>query len=82
VPDTTDQRPFFRIFDPGDPGHLSVETGAVEETAAKSRIGVEFTVTGAAEPVAVELNRRPSERFDNRISGTLHVYQVSLVREP
>ena len=79
---TTDQRPFFRIFDPADQGRLSVETGAVEETVAKTRIAVDFTVTSKAEPLAVELDRRPSERFDNRISGTLHVYQVSLVPIP
>jgi hypothetical protein len=45
-------------------------------------MGVEFTVTRGTGALAVQLERRPSQRFDNRISGTLHIGQVSLVRLP
>jgi hypothetical protein len=75
---TTDQGPFFRIFDPANPSRLNVETGAIKSTVARSWMSVDFKVTAAAEPLAVQLERRPSQRFDNRISGTLHIHQVSL----
>jgi hypothetical protein len=75
---TTDQCPFFHIFDPANPSRLNVETGAIEGTVMRSWIGVEFTVTPRTEALAVQLERRPSQRFDNRISGTLYIHQVSL----
>jgi hypothetical protein len=79
---TTDQRPFFRIFDPRNPALLSVESGSVESTAARSSITVEFAVTRPTEALAIQLERRPSQKFDNRISGTLHIDQVLLARLP
>lgn len=79
---TTDQGPFFRIFDPANPGRLNVETAAIGGTVVRSWIGVEFTVTQRTEALAVQLERRPSQRFDNRISGTLYIHQVSLVPLP
>ena len=79
---TTDQGPFFRIFDPANPGRLNVETGAVVGTVMRTWIGVEFTVTRGTEALAVQLERRPSQRFDNRIGGTLYIHQVSLVPLP
>jgi hypothetical protein len=76
---TTDQGPFFRIFDPANPARLNAESAPILGTAGKSWITVEFTVTRGTEALAVQLERRPSQRFDNRISGTLHIHQVSLV---
>jgi hypothetical protein len=76
---TTDQGPFFRIFDPANPGRLNVESAPIQGTVMRTWIGVEFTVTRGTEALAVELERRPSQNFDNRISGTLHIHQVSLV---
>jgi hypothetical protein len=75
---TTDQGPFFRIFDPANPSRLNVETGAIEGTVTRSWMSVDFKVTAGTEALAVQLERRPSQRFDNRISGTLHIHQVSL----
>ena len=79
---STDQRPFFRIYDPAESGHLSVLTAMVDSSAPKSRISAYFTVTGKPEPLLIELDRVPSQRFDNRIAGTFHVYRVSLERLP
>lgn len=76
---TTDQCPYFHIFDSARPGRLNVETRTVEGTVKRSWIRVEFTVTQATEALAVQVERRPSELFGNRISGTLHIHQVSLV---
>src|ERR1039457_3973453 len=76
---TTDQGPFFRIFDPANPGRPNAESAPILGTLMRTWIGVEFTVTRGTEALAVELERRPSQNFDNRISGTLHIHQVSLV---
>ena len=76
---TTDQGPFFRIFDPASPARLNAESAPILGTVMRTWIGVEFTVTPRTEALAVQLERRASQRFDNRISGTLHIHQVSLV---
>ncbi len=76
---TTDQGPFFHIFDPLHPEKLQAETPAVAGTVARSWITVDFLVPQSTQAVMVELERRPSDRLDNKISGTLHVYQVSLL---
>lgn len=36
------------------------------------------SVPATTQALIVQLERRPSERFDNKIAGTLHVYHVSL----
>ena len=79
---TTDQGPFFRIFDPANPARLNAESAPILGTAGRSWITVEFTVASQTKALAVQLERRPSQRFDNRISGTLHIHQVSLVPLP
>jgi len=75
---TTDQGPLFHIFDPANPARLNAEGAPILGTVGRSWITVEFTVTQGTGALAVELERRPSQNFDNRIAGTLHVYQVSL----
>jgi len=79
---TTDQGPFFRIFDPANPGRLNVESAPILGTVVRTWMGVEFTVRRGTEALAVGLERRPSQNFDNRIAGTLHIHQVSLVPLP
>jgi hypothetical protein len=76
---TTDQGPFFRIFDPANPARLHAESAPILGTVGKSWITVEFTVASGTGALVIQLERRPSERFDNRIGGTLHIQQVSLI---
>ncbi len=76
---TTDERPFFRAFDPENPNRLSAETPRVRSSVSRSRVSVEFRVPPGTEAIEVELERNPSFKFDNKIAGTLHVYQVSVV---
>ncbi|MGD0776468.1 MAG: hypothetical protein ABSC05_26935 [Candidatus Solibacter sp.] len=76
---TTDQGPFFRIFDPANPDRLHAESAPILGTVGKSWITVEFTVASGTGALVIQLERRPSERFDNRIGGTLHIQQVSLI---
>jgi len=77
---TTDQGPLFHIFDPANPTRLNAESAPIRGTAGKSWITVEFRVTQGTDAVGVQLERHPSQNFDNRIAGTLHIYQVSLMR--
>ena len=76
---TTDQGLFFHIFDPIHAGILEVKTPQVRGTVRRSQITAEISVSPATQAVMVELERQASERFDNKINGTLHIYQVSLL---
>lgn len=76
---TTDQGPFFRIFDPQNSSRLNVQTSQIKGTMARSEISCEFIVSAGTEALTVQLERQESERFDNKIQGTLHVYEVSLI---
>jgi len=76
---TTDQGPFFRIFDPQNSSRLNVQTAQIKGTTARSDISCEFIVPAGTEALTIQLERRESERFDNKIQGTLHVYEVSLI---
>jgi hypothetical protein len=77
---TTDQTPFFRVYDSGDPNRLNVLCPAIAGTVAKSEMGCEFVVRDGTEALTIELARNQSERFDNKIAGTLHIFEVSLRR--
>jgi tetratricopeptide (TPR) repeat protein len=79
---TTDQGLFFHIFDPVNPGHLSVESVPAKGTVPRSWITLEVPVRPNTQALEIQIERRPSQKFDNKIGGTLHVYQVSLVPIP
>jgi len=76
---TTDERPFFRVFDPVNPARLDAATAPLSENAAKSWLTLEFSVPPGTEVVQVQIERRASRRFDNKIAGTVHLHQVSLL---
>ncbi len=75
---TTDQGPYVRLFDAEQPGRLSVRTEMFRGSAGRRAIAVDFVVPLGSRLIAVQLERRPSEKFDNKIAGTLHLYRVSL----
>lgn len=70
---TTDQRPYFRIHDTWDPRRLDVSTDM-----APGRMAVDFTSPAGGSWVTVTLLRRRSEKFDNKIRGTLQVREVRI----
>ena len=70
---TTDQRPFFRINDAFDARRLDVSTPMAPE-----RMAAEFTVPAGGSWVSITLQRRQSEKFDNKIAGTLRLKEVRL----
>ena len=77
---TGDRLPFFHIFDAEPVRKVDVQTAAVGANAARSWITLDFDVPSGTRAVEVEIDRRPSASPDNPITGTLHVYQVSLER--
>jgi len=75
---TTDQGPYVRLFDAEQPGRMTVQTEMFRGSAGRRSVTVDFVVPAGSRLLAVQLERRPSEKFDNKITGTLHLYRVSL----
>lgn len=75
---TTDQGPIVRLFDVEEPNRLAVQTEMFRGSAGRRTIMLDFVVPPGSRLVTVQLERRPSEKFDNKIAGTLHLYRVSL----
>ena len=75
----TDQCPIFHVYDPVNAARLDIATPQIRGTTARSETNLDFTVTPDTQTLVIQLERRESERFDNKIQGILHVYQVSLV---
>ena len=69
----------FEIVDPKDPQHLDVltanETGTLPWTLEQS----DFTTGPNTHMLVIRLLRRPSQRLDNRLNGTVWIDDVSLV---
>jgi len=76
---STDRGVQFEIFDPQDTKQLNVytpnETGTLPWTLEQA----DFTPGPQTHMVQIRLLRQPSQRFDNKISGTAWVDDVSLV---
>jgi len=79
---TTDQGPRFHLFDPLHPKNLNLETALIRGDLPRSLVKLEFEVSPATGAIEVQLERNASERFDNKISGVLHIYEISLRRFP
>jgi hypothetical protein len=75
---TPDEGPFFNIFDPANPGGSNAQTAPIKGTVPRSWLTVEFLVPAVTQALVIEVDRRPSGRIDNKISGALHIYQMSL----
>ena len=79
---TTKQCPQFRIYDPQEPsGRVSVVTSGVCGTTPRHKVEAVFTVPPGVATLAVRLERLPSDRIDNKISGTIKIHEVSLRRQ-
>ena len=76
---TTDQCPFVHIFDAVNPARLDITSPQIRGTMARSKTTLYFTVKPDTQALIIQLERRQSKRFDNKIQGALHVYEVSLV---
>ena len=71
----------FEILDPKDQQHLDVltpnETGTLPWTLEQ----VDFTTGPQTHVILIRLARRPSERLDNKLRGTVWIDDVSLCRQ-
>jgi hypothetical protein len=75
----TDGRPFWRIIGVADLSHPAVRTPSIQGRAPRSWVCVEFEVLSGTEALDIQLRRQPSLRFDNKITGILRSYEVSLL---
>ena len=75
---TTDQGIGFRLADPS--GHMSLETMRLIGTHDWMPLDLDFTLSGAVRLLRIEVVRQPSLKFDNKISGTAWIDNISLVR--
>jgi tetratricopeptide (TPR) repeat protein len=75
---STDQGPFFHIYDLVNPRLLNVATEQIKGSVPRSSISVDVPVPPGIHALGIQIDRNPSQKFDNKIAGTLHVYQVSL----
>jgi hypothetical protein len=79
---TTKQCPCFRIYNAQEPaGRVSMVTPGICGTTPRHTIDAAFTVPPGVTTVAIRLERLLSDRIDNKIAGTLNVYEVSLRRQ-
>jgi hypothetical protein len=62
-----------------NPRRLNVESSPAKGTVVRSWITVNMSVPAGTQALQVQIERRPSQKFDNKIGGALHVYQVSLL---
>jgi hypothetical protein len=76
---TTDQHPFFNIIDAVNRARLDFHAPPIEENMARRKIVFDFRVPPGTLALAIQLIRSKSQRFDNKIEGTLWVFEVSLV---
>ena len=77
---TTDQGPFFQIVDAENPGRLTAESRPILGAISRSSVVLDFVVPQATRVLTVQLVRRPSLKFDCKISGTMHIYGASLLK--
>lgn len=75
---TTDQGVRFRLFDPENPSRMDVVTAAVTGKTDWIPVRQKFTVAAGTQVIVVQVYRAPSERFENRIKGTIWLDDVSI----
>jgi len=75
---TTGRGPVVRVVDAEQPGRFSVQTEMFRGSSPRRTVELSFTVPPGCRVLRVQLERTPSEKFDNKIAGVLHLYRVSL----
>ncbi|HEX8984166.1 MAG TPA: hypothetical protein VF767_01990 [Bryobacteraceae bacterium] len=69
----------FRIFDAEAPARLEMATSPVGGTTGWTTLEARLRVRPPTRLLSIEIARKPSLRFDNRISGTAWIDDVELV---
>ncbi len=76
---TTDQGLGFRIRDAEDSSRLDVRTEQVVGTSDWQALEATFLIPAKTRLLQIQLERRPSNKLDNKISGSAWIDDVSLV---
>jgi hypothetical protein len=76
---TTNQGPFVRLYDVEQPQRLDVKTKMFQGSSARRRIEMSVTVPAGTRLVRLQVQRDRSEKFDNKIAGTLHLHRIALI---
>jgi tetratricopeptide (TPR) repeat protein len=69
----------FEIVDPKDPRHLDVVTPNETGTLPWTLEQIDFTTGPQTRVIAIRVVRRPSERLDNKLRGTVWIDDVTIV---
>jgi hypothetical protein len=77
---TTDQGVRFSIVDAEAPQRFNLETEMVRGTNEWMELHSDLAVPAHTNLVNISVCRRPSEKFENKISGTVWIDAVSLIR--
>ncbi|MBA3974103.1 MAG: hypothetical protein C0504_07795 [Candidatus Solibacter sp.] len=75
---TTNQGPFISLVDAEDPSRLSLRTESFHGASPRRRVVLEFKAPRGTRLVRIQLERTPSEKFDNKIAGALHLHRIAL----
>ena len=68
----------FEIVDPKDPQHLDVVTPNETGTLPWTLEQIDFTTGPRTHLIQIRLARRPSERLDNKLRGTVWIDDISI----
>ncbi|MBN9660784.1 MAG: hypothetical protein J0H49_21510 [Acidobacteria bacterium] len=75
---TTNEGPFFHLFDADHPGGFGISTEQIHGTTQRRTIEVRFVVRPETRALVTQLERKISEKLDNKIAGTLKIHEVTL----
>lgn len=78
---TTNEGPQFQIYDPANPTRLDVRIGPFLGSSDWQKVEQAISVAGGTDLIVLRVLRQPSRKFDSKVSGTVWVDAVSLVRQ-
>lgn len=76
---TTNQGPYVRVFGDGPGGSWAARTEMFLGSSERRQTVVEFVIPPGSSQGRIQIERQTSEKFDNKIGGSLDLYQVSLL---
>jgi tetratricopeptide (TPR) repeat protein len=79
---STESGPRFLIYDPQHPNDLEAHTDDLTGTQPWTPLEVDLTTSPRTHFLLIQLRRIPSRLFDNKLSGTVWVDDVSLTPAP
>lgn len=75
---TTDELPYFHVFDVDHPARLAVRSDYFPRRSSTAELTLDFTVPPTKPLLLLRLERQPSQKFDNKLAGVLKVRRVSI----